>query len=434
MGAISASLPVWTGPRTPCIMAAERTRKGWISVKKRLLSPFSALALTLCLLAVTVSCGAPPATSPPPLSHDGGSAPPVPTPSPTPVPTPTPEPAMRLLSSMSTWEKVCQLFVVLPESLTAPGTGTGGEPHSTPDTYPVGGLLLNAGHLTGREQTVTMLAAWQARSPIPLLTCADQEGGRVRRLDAIPEVPQHGAMFGYRTLGPETAYANASATAEAMLALGLNTNLAPVADVWSAPVNTVIGDRAYSDDFTQAAELIPAAVRGFREHGLICTLKHFPGHGDSLEDSHYTSAYIYKDLETLRTQELLPFAAGIAAGADMVMTGHLIVPALDEAPATFSHAIVTGLLREELGFSGVVITDSLSMAAVTGHADTGELCVLALEAGCDLLLDPVNLADGIQGILDALESGRLSEERLDESVLRILRLKCDRLGFSVQNF
>ena len=159
-----------------------------------------------------------------------------------------------------------------------------------------------------------------------------------------------------------------------MRVLGFNADLAPVADVWSNPDNTVIGDRAYSDDFAQAAELIPEAVRGFHSGGVATTLKHFPGHGDTLADSHDGAVYVSKPLEQLRREELLPFRAGIASGSDMVMIGHLILTEIDAAqPAPFSYRIVTELLREELGFQGVVITDGLQMKALTDSYTSGRV-------------------------------------------------------------
>ena len=178
-----------------------------------------------------------------------------------------------------------------------------------------------------------------------------------------------------------------------------------------------------------AQTVVEAAVRGFRDQGVICTLKHFPGHGDTLQDSHKSLAIVQKTREELESQEYLPFLAGIEAGADMVMTGHLIVEALDPSltPATFSKTIVTDVLRGELGFDGVVVTDSLKMAGAQDYASGGEACLLALEAGCDLLLGPAEtpqeLDECLNAIYEALDSGRLSEERLDESVSRVLALK-----------
>ena len=230
-------------------------------------------------------------------------------------------------------------------------------------------------------------------------------------------------MLDYAHLGPDAAKANAETIARDMVSCGFNTDLAPVADVWSNPDNTVIGDRAYSQDFAQATQLIPAAVEGFHAGGVACALKHFPGHGDTVEDSHDTQAYVNKSLDQLWQEELQPFRAGVAAGADLVMVGHLVVPDLDSEPATFSYRIVTELLREELGFYGVVITDSLQMKAVTEHWSSGEAAVKAIQAGVDLLLCPEDPEAAVDALLDAVERGDLTRERIEESVLRILELK-----------
>lgn len=209
--------------------------------------------------------------------------------------------------------------------------------------------------------------------------------------------------------------------------LGFNADLAPVADVWSNPDNTVIGDRAYSDDFAQAAELIPEAVRGFHSGGVATTLKHFPGHGDALADSHDGAVYVSKPLEQLRREELLPFRAGIASGSDMVMIGHLILTAIDAAqPAPFSYRIVTELLREELGFQGVVITDGLQMKALTDSYTSGEIARRAVSAGVDILLCPSNPQAAVSALEEAVALGEISEERINQSVRRILAMKVNR--------
>ena len=196
-----------------------------------------------------------------------------------------------------------------------------------------------------------------------------------------------------------------------------------MADVWSNPANTVIGTRAYSDDYLQAAELVSAAVQGFHDEGMICTLKHFPGHGDTAEDSHYSSAYVKKTKEQLQQEEWVPFKAGIEAGADMVMVGHQIVPEIEEVPATVSKVIVTDILRGELGFEGVVVTDSLKMAAVNSNYSSEDLVIKCIEAGSDMLLDPSNFRSAAKAVVAAVDSGVISEERIDESVKRILKLK-----------
>ena len=177
------------------------------------------------------------------------------------------------------------------------------------------------------------------------------------------------------------------------------------------------------DSRTTAIEPKFAKVEGFHQGGAACTLKHFPGHGDTSADSHYGSVYVHKTLEELRQGELLPFQAGIDAGADAVVMGHLILDQIDDQPALFSYALVTGLLREEMGFAGVVITDGLQMQAMTDHYSSGEIAVGAVKAGVDILLCPKKLDEAVTALTAAVESGEITEERIDESVLRILRLK-----------
>ncbi len=354
-------------------------------------------------------------------------------PSPAPSVSPSPdEPETAeaaLLAQMSLREKVCQLFVVFPSSITGVSqvTAAGETTREALEAYPVGGFLYDKSNMLSQEQLSQMLSQTQRYAKIPLLFTCDEEGGRVARLMDTVGTPQVGPMLDYRDEGPDTARQNAQTIASGLTSCGFNLDLAPVADVWSNPENTVIGDRAYSDDFTQAAELIPAAVEGFHDGGVGCTLKHFPGHGDTSEDSHSGSVYVYKALEELREEELLPFQAGIDAGADAVMVGHLILPEIDDAPAPFSSVLVTQLLREEMGFQGVVITDSLQMQALTDHYSSGEIAVRAIQAGVDMLLCPADLDQAIDALLSAVEQGEISLRRLDESVGRILALK-ERLG------
>lgn len=350
-------------------------------------------------------------------------------PTPEPMPTPTPGPAERLLAEMTLHEKVCQLFVVQPADLV-PGvtavTAAGDATRQALERYPVAGLLYDASNLVSLPQTHTMLANSQSYSKIPLILTCDEEGGRVNRLMHTVGTTYIGPMLDFKDQGAEKAMENARTIATDMRFCGFNMDLAPVADVWSNPDNTVIGDRAYSDDFEQAAQLVSAAVSGFHEGGVACTLKHFPGHGDTSADSHYGSVYVYKTLDELRQAEFLPFQAGIDAGADAVMMGHLIVSDIDGQPALLSHKIVTELLREELGFDGVVITDSLKMQAMTDHYGSGDIAVGAIQAGVDLLLCPQNLDEAVTALTQAVENGAITQERLDESVLRVLRLKMER--------
>ena len=349
-------------------------------------------------------------------------------PTPEPTPTPAPDPAEELLAGMTLHEKVCQLFVVQPADLTGvyKVTAAGETTRQALERYPVAGLLYDASNLVSMEQTKTMLANVQTFTKIPLILTCDEEGGRVNRLMHTIGTTYIGPMLDYKDQGQQVAEDNARTIATDLISCGFNMDLAPVADVWSNPNNTVIGDRAYSDDFEQAAGLVSAAVEGFHAGGAACTLKHFPGHGDTSADSHYGSVYVYKTLDELRAAEFLPFQAGISAGADAVIMRHLIVPDIDNQPALMSHKIVTEILREELGFEGVVITDSLEMQAMTDHYGSGEIAVKAVQAGVDLLLSPQNLDQAVVALTQAVEEGTITQERLDESVLRVLRLKLDR--------
>ncbi len=336
-----------------------------------------------------------------------------------------PTKAEKLLSEMSIREKVYQLFIVFPDQLTgkAPVTEAGEDVKDGLDRYPVAGILFDRDNIRGGEQIYTLLAQMQSYSRIPLLMTCDEEGGRVNRLMSNAGTPYVGPMLSYRDKGPGTARANAVTIAHGLTSCGFNMDFAPVADVWSNPANTVIGNRAYSTDFDEAAELVRAAVNGFHEGGVACTLKHFPGHGDTYEDSHNGLAKVYRTKQQLQDAEWKPFRAGIAAGADAVMVGHLIAGEIDPEPATVSHVMVTDILRNELGFTGVIITDSLQMDAVTENYTSGEIALQAIEAGVDILLAPEFLGEAAEALLSAVEDGRLPESRIDESVSRILSLK-----------
>ncbi len=369
-----------------------------------------------------------PALAPAPTATPTSAPTPKPAPEPPPAPTPepTPEPTLpeRLLAGMSLEEKLCQLLVVRPGDIAGyhPVTEADGRVLEALTACPAGGLFLDADNMKSSAQLSALTEALSAAvSPPPLIVC-DEEGGTVSRLMRTVGTTKLDSMYSYRDRGPEIAFSNAETIGRDLIAHGLNGDFAPVADVWSNPNNTVIRTRAYSDDFSEAAELVAAAVEGFHAGGVACTLKHFPGHGDTVTDSHYGKVYVTKTLEELREGELLPFVAGIGAGADMVMLGHITVTALDEVPAPFSHAVVTELLRDELGFTGVVISDAMQMQAL-GDYGSGEAAVLALQAGVDMLLCPGDTAAALAGLRDAVESGLLSEARIDESVLRILAMK-----------
>jgi len=331
----------------------------------------------------------------------------------------------EIVDSMTLYEKICQMLIVQPDAITGvTGTTVAGEvTKAALEKYPVGGFIHFAPNIVSGEQISLFNSTAQEYSTIPLFIGVDEEGGRVARLRSKLGAHSVQAMLTYRDDGEETALNNAIIISDALKTYGFNTNFAPVADVWSNPANTVIGDRAYCKDFDTAAGLVAAAVRGFKESGIACALKHFPGHGDTHEDSHHSAAYVSKTLDELRENEFKPFMAGIEAGADMVMTGHIIVPEIDDLPATLSKTLITDILRNELGFEGVVITDSLIMNAISKHFDDEFIAVTAISAGIDIILMPGNLDETIFALSAAVESGDISESRIDESVSRIIRLK-----------
>lgn len=383
----------------------------------------AAVCFALIFALALSACGAAPGVTLPDPDADVTS-----TPEPTPEPTPTPDPvkvrAEELLSGMTLREKLCQLMIVRPEVLTgeSPVTAAGETTRLALETYPVGGLIYSVDNLVTQEQTREMITNTQSYSKLPLFISADEEGGNVGRLMYKLGTTWVNSMYSYKDQGADTAYSNAKTIGTDMVSCLFNTDFAPVADVWTNPENTVIGDRAYSDDFEQAAELVASAVRGFTDAGVICCLKHFPGHGDTSTDTHEGAAVVSKSLDELRAGEFLPFVSGIEAGADMVMIGHITVTSVDPEPATISKAIITDVLRGELGWDGVVISDSLDMGALAGY-DNGEVCVKFLEAGGDILLGIPDIETALTALEAAVTDGRLTESRIDESVQRVLELK-----------
>ena len=329
------------------------------------------------------------------------------------------------IANMTLHEKVCQMIIATPASLTGERKpkSAGILLQSALTVYPVGGLIFDGGNISSGDQLKKFLTDAQGYSQIPLFLTLDEEGGRVTRLQNTVGTTQIGPMYDYHELGTGVAFTNAMVIAADIKSYGFNMDLAPVADVWSNPENTVIGDRAYSTDYIEASELISAAVQGFHSQGIPCCLKHFPGHGDSSEDSHYGAVYIYKPLADIKAEECLPFASGINAGADCVMMGHLIISELGDDPALFSKTLIRDILRGELGFKGIVMTDSLQMKAMTDYYGVSDIAVRSVDAGCDILLMPSDVPFTVKAIEDAVSAGVITESRIDESVRRIISLK-----------
>ena len=261
---------------------------------------------------------------------------------------------------------------------------------------------------------------------IPLHIAIDQETGDVVRMtDPATEFPGAMALGATRDAGlAEDVFTAVGAELDAV---GGTWNFAPVLDVNTNPDNPVIGVRSFGEDPGVVGELGSAGVAGLQSQGVSATPKHFPGHGDTDVDSHFGLPWVTYDEDELMDVHVTPFAEAIDAGADAVMTAHMVVDAIDpEMPATLSEDVLTGLLREELGFDGLIVTDALNMAALADFWDDDEIAVMALEAGADVLLMPGDLPEAYDGVLEAVQSGEISEQRIDESVLRILQAKYDR--------
>jgi beta-N-acetylhexosaminidase len=264
-------------------------------------------------------------------------------------------------------------------------------------------------------------------SGIGLAIALDQEVGGVTQVGPPATVFPAAAIFGQ--LGEaELAEAAAAATGRELRAMGINVNFAPVADVNVDPSNRVIGERSFGSDPIRVSDLVVAQVSGFTSAGIAATAKHFPGHGDTSVDSHWSLPIVEHSRQEWDRLDRPPFQAAVGAGVPLIMTGHLAVPALDSSglPATLSPQIL-GLLRQELGFEGVIVTDALWMAAVRNGRSDGQVASEALQAGTDVLLMPPNPAAAASAILAAVHSGSLPAEKLDQAVFRVLKLK-ERLG------
>lgn len=389
------------------------------------------LALILLIVFTLTGCQTAAVPAPAPEAAPTAAVPsPESTPTPALTPVPEPDPFAEQLAAMTVEEKVGQLLIGGFE-----GTEIGDQATRLVQEYQVGGLILYGRNIAGAGQLVTLTNGLKALNGdgIPLFLSIDQEGGGVDRMP--PEVRRTpGAYCVGQTGSVPAAQSYGDVLAAECAAFGLNLDFAPVLDVWSNPGNTVIGQRAFSADARTVAGLGPAAARRMMDQDVIPAVKHFPGHGDTAVDSHVGLPVVDKSPEELEETELIPFRAAIqSAGTDgqvpAVMVAHILLTQLDpERPASLSPAVVTGLLRDELGFAGAVLTDDLTMGAVTQSYGLGEAAVLAVEAGCDILLvchGPDSVPAVRTALLEAAASGRITAERLDESVYRILRLKTE---------
>ena len=379
--------------------------------------------LLICAALLLGGCSV---SSPPSSPSPTGVVTPSPTPTPTPEPTPTPDPVAEQLAAMTTEQKVSQLLIA-----GISGTTPGEDGVLAVSDYQVGGIIYFSRNIQSVQQLAELTNGLKESNGdyIPLFFCIDQEGGRVDRMPAeIADTPS-----AYQVGQAGYGYDYGVLLAETCAAVGCNVDFAPSLDVWSNPENTVIGDRAFGSDVDTVTTQGLDALSGFYSvGGVIPVVKHFPGHGDTSADSHVELPVVRDTLETLKEEALFPFAAAISGNQTgqplpALMVSHILLTAVDDtAPATLSPAVVDGLLRKEMGFDGVVFTDDMTMGAITNTWTIGEACVLAVSAGCDALLichGSDNLTAARTALLEAVEEGRISQSRLDESVYRILTLK-----------
>lgn len=340
------------------------------------------------------------------------------------------------LASMTLEEKVAQLFVVLPESLidgVSCVTAAGETTRKAINDIPVGGFIYLSQNLKSEEQVKNMLDNTQAysleRVKLPMFLCVDEEGGSVTRISGTGkfQTPVIGDMRDVgETKDPENAYKAGVEIGTYLSGLGFNVDFAPVADVLSNPDNQVVKRRSFGEDPENVSRMCRSLAEGLHSRGILSCYKHFPGHGATSGDTHKGYAYTEKNLEELRACELVPFQQAVSQGGiPFIMVGHLSVPNVigDDTPASLSSAIINNLLREDLGYDGIVIPDAMNMGAIVQQYSSAAGAVKALEAGADVILMPSDFKAAYRGVLEAVKGGELSQERIDESLRRILRVK-----------
>ena len=341
------------------------------------------------------------------------------------------EEAEAILAEMSLEEKVYQLFIVTPEQLTGVGTVTaaGSSTKESLKQYPVGGLIYLAQNLISSEQTSEMLHNSQAFAleieGVPLFLCIDEEGGRVARI-------ANNSAFGIGKIkamsevkNSDEAYEIGSKIGDYLIELGFNVDFAPDADVLTNSANSVIGDRSFGTEPDYVAECAVSYSDGLHEEGVLSTFKHFPGHGATADDTHQGFAYTNKTLTELKENELIPFMKAQDEGVDFIMISHISVPNIlgDNTPCTLSEYMISEVLRGDLGYQGIVITDAMNMGAITSAYSNNQAVIDAINAGADIILSPVDFKSASNAVIAAVKDGTVNESTIDESVKRILMKK-----------
>lgn len=339
----------------------------------------------------------------------------------------------ELMTSMSLDEKIYQLFFVKPETIieSDPVVSAGEETSNALAQYPVGGIIYFSENIQTREQTIEMIKNSQDYSKIPLFIGVDEEGGTIARIGnnvqmgttKLPSMEKIGSSGDSRK-----AYEIGETLAADIGELGFNVDFAPVADIIVNKKNTEIGDRSFGEDPELVSEMVIAEVKGLQENNVSAVLKHFPGHGSTVSNSHEGNSVSLRTLEELEKAEFVPFREGIEAGADFVLVSHmtLVNATKEKVPASLSGEVITGWLKGKLNYDGIVITDALRMKAISDDYSSAEAAVKTIKAGSDMILMPENVYEAYNGIADAVENGDITEERIDSSVKKILNLKFEK--------
>ena len=375
----------------------------------------------------------------------------------------------RLITDMTLRDKVTQMLMVdfrkwgeTAESSTD-FTEMNEEVQKIIEDYNFGSIILFANNIKETEQSFNLVYAMQEAATkdhgLALIVCADQEGGSVYRLGSGTALPGNMALGAtYAANGTKYALHAGQIIGSELAVLGINGNLAPVVDVNNNANNPVIGLRSYGDDAAMVGELASAVIAGMAEYNVIGTAKHFPGHGDTATDSHYGLPMVDKSLDVLKEVELKPYEVAIEQGIEMIMTAHILYPQQESdkivsnktgepesLPATMSDDILTGLLKEDMGFEGIIVTDAMNMAGIADKWDQVQSCVIAIQAGVDLICMPTqlycqadlaNLDKIIDGIIAAVEDGTIPMERIDDANRRILTVKENRgiLDYNAEDY
>ena len=324
-------------------------------------------------------------------------------------------------------DKVAGLFMVRPESITGVSTAVkaGDGTREALAKHAVGGIVYFAKNIQSEEQLKEMISNTRSYSKYPLFICIDEEGGSVSRLaDKSLEDRVDSAQVISQTLDASNAYQAGTTIGTYMVEYGFDLDFAPVADLTNIR-NSIMTKRSFGSDAASAIPFVTSMMQGLEEQGITACVKHFPGIGSTVQDTHDGLAVSNRTAEEFRAEEFTVFKAAIDAGANMIMVGHMAAPSLvgDNTPSSMSSVIVTDILRDELGFEGVIITDAMDMSAISEYYESDHAAIMALKAGCDMILMPDDYAAAYNGVLQAVKDGVISEERVNDSLRRIYRIK-----------